>query len=91
MFYPPPKSKGIVSILPSPYDFDEFLLLIESGDICLSKMDRGTGVVVSIQRIDTIQDFEGRSINQSGTLIKFINLQPPLYDVDCGRMKDIKS
>ena len=54
VFYPPPRSKGIVQILPSIYDPDEYLMLVEGGDICLSRMERGTGVMVWMQKSELI-------------------------------------
>lgn len=48
-------------------------------------MERGTGVMVSIQKSETILDFEGHATGQAASLIKFINIDAPLYDVDFGR------
>ena len=61
---------------------------MEGGDICISRMERGTGVMTQIQKSELIKDFEGHPISQIACTMSFINIQPPLYDVDFGRQKE---
>jgi hypothetical protein len=44
IFYPPPKSKGIIQILSNPFKDNMFLLLIESGDVCKVRIDKGVNL-----------------------------------------------
>jgi hypothetical protein len=34
IFYPPPKSNGILDIIANPFNKDTFFMLVETGEIC---------------------------------------------------------
>lgn len=76
-----------MQVLPSPYRNDLFYMLLENGEICITKMERGTGNYVSILRGYEIEDFDKHLINQFICSMSFIDMQMPFYDVDSGLKK----
>jgi hypothetical protein len=66
VFYPPPSSKHIVSIVTCPYDTNHYLMHIETGEICRFYLQqRGSVENAYIEEIFSpaeIQDFRGHAV-----------------------------
>jgi hypothetical protein len=82
IFYPPPKSNGVLSIHQNPFKPLEYYMLVQNGVICKFKMENETGVFERSFNCDNIYDNSKMPIQLKIIDLKFMDLKPFPIDMD---------
>ena len=78
--YPPLKAKGIMQIISSPYNSNQFYLLVENGEVFRLRVEETSGRIEESYNIERTKDIEFHQLNQTPTIIKFLPFVPPQFD-----------
>ncbi|KRX03596.1 WD40-repeat-containing domain [Pseudocohnilembus persalinus] len=82
IFYPPPKTNQILQILSSPFEENQFYMLLETGEICKYRIDNQTGIIEEQIQTTLIRDQEKHITNQKANIIKFLKVLPSEMDIE---------
>lgn len=93
IFYPPPTSKGIIQILTNPYKPNQFLMQIETGELCFFHQEaRDAGLAAYIDQIidlNAIKDYKGSRFDEAISLLRILPIFPSKFDMQKGDFEEL--
>lgn len=82
IFFAPPISQSIVSILSSPYDQNRYFMHFESDEFCQWKIHNGKTLIESIHSFKDLINTQGYPASEQVSIVKLLPIIPPFYDVE---------
>ncbi len=81
IIYPPPTAKAVANIAYC-MSLSRMFILLETGALCIYKIDRDTAILEKLQYTNQLRDSEGKGVNQTITCMTFASTTPPRFDCE---------